>query len=320
MSRKRKRWPKIQICCSGGGTKGAAQAGSLQAIHEVLTQNLKCKSPACYTGASIGSINAAWYALEKDPQELKKLWSNLKLWNVLCFRLREIIFLLSVLLASVVAGCTGHWYVSVLLKGLLIWHIITLPGWSSKKNLEKTLRRHFGNAKISDCKHRLVIYTTDILSGGSIAYDSLDVNPEETDLVTLLLRSASFPGVFVPENHASGLLADGGVVNNVPVLNHDEFDGAIILTLGSTGERSKKIRSWIEVVFKVIDAMMFDDAKESLARMNAKKSLTIHYPFLYNRGTFDFSGLGVLYDKGYLQVSDNQEHTDKIEWLFTRYV
>ena len=59
----------IGLALSGGGIKGAAHIGVIQALQEVgINANM-------VAGTSIGSIVAALYAMEYTPKEMVKLFN-----------------------------------------------------------------------------------------------------------------------------------------------------------------------------------------------------------------------------------------------------
>lgn len=72
----------VGVVLSGGGARGAYQAGVLQGVVEALERNGIKPRMDIFSGVSAGAINAAWMASKADqPQEaartLANLWSNL---------------------------------------------------------------------------------------------------------------------------------------------------------------------------------------------------------------------------------------------------
>lgn len=63
----------IGLCCSGGGAKGAWQAGVLKAFDET-TGRRKVKA---VSGASVGALNAAMY-VQGDMERLEGIWRSIK--------------------------------------------------------------------------------------------------------------------------------------------------------------------------------------------------------------------------------------------------
>ncbi|MDY0024310.1 MAG: patatin-like phospholipase family protein [Candidatus Izemoplasmatales bacterium] len=67
---------KLGICLTGGGARGAYQAGALKALDELgILKNVKAIS-----GTSIGSVNASLLAC-KSVDEIKDLWFNYPMDN-----------------------------------------------------------------------------------------------------------------------------------------------------------------------------------------------------------------------------------------------
>ena len=319
MPRKRIRWPKVHIICSGGGTKGAAQSGSLEAITELIGY------ADAYSGASVGAINAAWYALEKDPKQLRKLWRELRWYDIIAIPWHDIVVLLLSIAGTGISVIQNIPWVGIASTAIMGLKLLTKRGLSSDANLKKLLIKYFGDAKLGDVKHRLVIKATDITTATSIQYDSNNNTLKDLKIVDLLLESARFPVVYEPKvekaSNKSGaplVIADGGILDNVPCDIGKEYDSNIILWLGYMGKPSVFKIAWYRIVFKVIDAMMSEDARESLVRIKTKHPLIIKYPFLYQRGTFDFRDLDGLYQKGYDLVIS--KFKDKVIEAKNRYV
>lgn len=72
---------KIGICLSGGGARGIAHIGALQALEEHGI------SPELISGASAGSIVGALYASGKSPQEILKIFKETSLYKLFKFTL-----------------------------------------------------------------------------------------------------------------------------------------------------------------------------------------------------------------------------------------
>ena len=66
---------KTALVLSGGGARGAYEAGVIKALDEL---NIKCD---IVTGVSIGSVNTACYA-QKNTKILNDLWKNISYKSV----------------------------------------------------------------------------------------------------------------------------------------------------------------------------------------------------------------------------------------------
>lgn len=79
MAKKKK--TRIGICLSGGGARGIAHVGVLQALFE------RGMAPESVSGASMGAIVGAFYAAGYDPDDIKRLVDDTSLLNLFSFSL-----------------------------------------------------------------------------------------------------------------------------------------------------------------------------------------------------------------------------------------
>lgn len=171
--------PATAFVFAGGGSLGAVQVGMLKALvaHGV--------HPDFVVGASVGAINAAYFA--SDPTtagvaRLEAIWRKLR---------RADIFprpALSSVMSLVTAG--GHLVAAT--------------------SLRKLLETHFGTARLEEMPLRCVIVATDLLEG-------VEVRITTGSATQALLASAAIPGVFPPTLVADSHLVDGSVANHSPL-------------------------------------------------------------------------------------------------------
>jgi predicted acylesterase/phospholipase RssA len=102
----------------------------------------------------------------------------------------------------------------------------TLPIASVAKGrrVEKALRRHFGDLTIEELPRRLLCATTDLQS--RTTYD-LRRGP----VVDAVLASVALPVLFPPRPAGQRLLADGGILDNLPVRLLTERDEGPVLAV-----------------------------------------------------------------------------------------
>ncbi|MDA8435151.1 MAG: DHA2 family efflux MFS transporter permease subunit [Actinomycetales bacterium] len=102
----------------------------------------------------------------------------------------------------------------------------TLPIASIAKGrrVEKALRRHFGDLTIEELPRRLLCATTDLQS--RTTYD-LRCGP----VVDAVLASVALPVLFPPRPAGQRLLADGGILDNLPVRLLTERDEGPVLAV-----------------------------------------------------------------------------------------
>ncbi len=176
----------VALVLSGGGAKGAWEAGAAAALIERgLPVNL-------VAGSSAGALNAAMLA-DGRLDRLQALWRSLSREQVYAFR------------------------PSVIFAGLL-------PGWLTLLALDAAgslfdptpLRELIAGAldveRIRVSPRRLLVVTTDLARRAPRIFDNATVS------VDALMAAAAVPGAFPPVSVDGTLLVDGGLTGRAPVL------------------------------------------------------------------------------------------------------
>lgn len=169
----------IGFVFGGGGTLGAAQVGMLQAVSE------RGVEAGVVTGTSIGAINGAVVAA--DPvgaaSRLSHIWNEIENKSIL--------------------------------PGGILMRLWTL--WRRKLYLFETmaidelLEREIGDVDIADLELPFGAVALDVDAGTSTMLTS-------GRLRTAVRASSAIPGIFPPVTHDGRDYYDGGIVENVPVM------------------------------------------------------------------------------------------------------
>lgn len=188
---------KLGIALAGGGARGAAHIGILQALEE---NGIKGDM---YSGTSAGSIVASAKALGYTNRQLIDLLGQIN----------------SSLLDVDYYG---------ILKGLVVG-LDTLDSLAKGKKLKKFLDTNFSQP-INTTRYPLGIVSTDINTGTQVIFASRDitVDPSIDDLLAvygnidvglndIIYSSTAIPGIFPPYYYNEHKLVDGSLVNNLPV-------------------------------------------------------------------------------------------------------
>ena len=208
--------PKIALVLSGGGAKGAAHIGVIKVLEEL-------RIPVdIVTGTSMGAYVAGMYALGLDANELEQQLLDLD-WSQgyqdkvgrdelsLRRKRQNDEFLLRTDI-----GINQNWQLSLpggffqgqAMGALLRSSTLNLPGLHSFDDLPIPFR--------------------------AVATDMETVTPvvlQEGHLATVMQASMSIPGVLQPVEIDDRLLADGGVVNNMPVDVARELGADIVIAV-----------------------------------------------------------------------------------------
>jgi NTE family protein len=169
---------RTALVMAGGGSLGAVEVGMLRAL---LGWGIE---PAMVVGASVGAINASYFAA--DPtldgvDRLHALWCDLRRRDVFPLTFGSIFGLL---------GRRDH--------------LVSSDG------LRHLLERHLPYRRLEDAALPVHVVASDMLSGDEVRLSSGSV-------VDAVLASTAIPGVFPPVRVADRLLVDGGVANNTPI-------------------------------------------------------------------------------------------------------
>ena len=176
----------VALVLSGGGAKGAWEAGAAAALIE------RGVPVSLVAGSSAGALNAAMLA-DGRLDRLHDLWRSLS---------REQVY---------------SWRNGVIVGGLL-------PGWLTLLTLDRAgalfdptpLRELIAGAldleRIRASPRRLLVVTTDLARRATRVFDNATIS------VDALMAAAAVPGAFPPVNVDGTLLVDGGLTGRAPVL------------------------------------------------------------------------------------------------------
>lgn len=170
---------KTAFVLAGGGSLGAVQVGMLKALVE------RGVLPDFVVGASVGAINAAYFAGAPDRKgvaDLGRIWRRLR---------RRDVFPVAPL-----AGLFGLFSKRD--------HLVDPRG------LRNLLERHLPYAFLEEAQLPCHVVATEVLEGSEVRLTSGPV-------VDALLASAAIPAVFPPVRLGGRYLVDGGVASNTPV-------------------------------------------------------------------------------------------------------
>mgnify|MGYP004516018823 CR=1 FL=1 len=239
---------KLGLALSGGGAKGAAHIGVLQALKEEGI-NIDYIS-----GTSSGSIIASLYACGYNPYNI------LYMFNMYCKQIADY----DKLLPFKVFGTmfTGN---------------LSLKGLAKGEKLEQTMRKFCTLKKINDIKDiniPIAIPTVDLNTGEVIYYlnrkvdlnnmRKLDTNFDDEptfryqgNLASIVRASCSFPAVFEPKYLDGNILIDGGVRVNTPVsvLKLMGAEKIISVTFGKNDHCKNYNKNLVSISLRSFDIM-----------------------------------------------------------------
>ena len=240
--------PKIGLTLSGGGAKGLAHIGILQAIDSA---GLKIDY---ITGTSMGSIMGAMYAVGYSGDSIENLSRPLD-WNLL-FSTSPQLDAIGIeekseyqKYALEVPFVDGKFKIG---KGII-------EGQELWMKMSEVFEPVYNITDFSKFSIPFKCIGTDLETGNAVEMD-------HGNIVTAIRASMAIPSVFTPVQYDDKLLVDGGVVNNFPVLDAKKMGAEYMIgvNVGSGLLKANELHSALDILLQIgffKDAAGFEDHK-----------------------------------------------------------
>ena len=274
---------KLGLALSGGGIKGAAHIGVMQAFKE---ENIGID---VISGTSIGSIVASLYAMEYTPSEMLKLFNYFS----------KMIFKNS----TMYTDSKGKKLFSIRAGGLYSGENIAfaIEEAGKYKNVKK----------MQDLKIPIAIPAVDLKDSEKYVFTNMEKINEKylnkADISIAVRASSSYPAIFAPCIYNKHKFVDGGILDNIPVEETRTIGAdkvvAVKFKLNKTS-RTVGIRSTLN---KSIDIMFSKIESEAV-----KKADYVIEIDTQDVNPFDFKQTNKCYKYGYLQAKKEINNIKKI--------
>ncbi|MBR3003277.1 MAG: patatin-like phospholipase family protein [Clostridia bacterium] len=229
---------KLGLALSGGGIRGIAHAGVLQALEE---NNIKID---IIGGTSSGGIVASLYAMGYTPH---------KIFNIFKKNANNIVGINSKPLISGLTSFIGR-------------KKATFIGFKTGESLEESflnLGKVNGIEKISDIKMPLVIPAVDIADSREYIFTNY-IPKENKDNVKYITdipigravrASSSFPAIFCPCDFETHKFLDGGMLDNIPVTEVKKQGASKVIAVTFEPDEINDSSNVMDIAMRSIDIM-----------------------------------------------------------------
>jgi NTE family protein len=252
--------PRVGLALGGGGAFGLAEIGVIQWLED---NHIPVDRVA---GTSMGSIIGAMYATGMSPDEMKKFaegidWEDAFLpepvYSQLSYRRKQDRrdFLINAPL-GLKHGLRGP-------NGFNSGHGVGL--W-----LDRIAFRESDVSSFSDLPIPFRCVATDMQSGDAVVL-------QNGPLALAIRASMAIPGVFTPVEINGHVLADGGMVQNIPVETVRQMDADAVIAVElhvPPGDRSE-LETLTGVLTRAVDVMITQNERRSLALANSNISVDV---------------------------------------------
>ena len=264
---------KLGLALSGGGIKGAAHIGVIQALQE---ENINAD---IIGGTSIGSIVAALYAMEYTPKEMLKLFNYFS----------KLIFKNS----AMYTDPRGKKLLSIQAGGLYSGENIAfaIEEAGKYKNIKK----------LQDLKIPIVIPAVDLRDSEKYVFTNMgkinDKYLNKADISIAVRASSSYPAIFAPCIYNKHKFVDGGILDNIPVEEVKKIGADKVIAVRFKLNKTSRTIGLRSTLNKAIDIMFSKIEGEEV-----KKADYVIEIDTQDVNPFDFKQSNKCYKYGYLQA------------------
>lgn len=247
--------PRVGLILGGGGARGAAHVGVIQALDEM-------RIPVdCIVGTSMGALVGGIYASGKSADEVNKLVRAIDWQETLAFAsLRE-----KLPMRRKQAGIT---YSNSLEFGVKKGGISAPAGIINSQHVEQVIRDLVHTSSAQGDFDQLPIpfrsVATDMQSGEMVVFD-------HGDLSQAMRASMAVPGVFSPTLVEERVLGDGGLVRNLPVdvARSSCADVVIAVWLSTPTPDRDALLSPLALISRSLDVVIDANVRQQLDSLTA---------------------------------------------------
>ena len=261
---------KLGLALAGGGVKGAAHIGIIQALEE---NNIKVDM---ISGTSSGSIVASLYAMGYNAKEMLNLFNY-----------------------SAKAMIESN--PSYIFSSMRENKSLMVDGMRSGYNIETILNeiaRYKNIERIGELQLPTIIPTVDIKDGKEYIFTNAEMEGEkyikDISVGKAVRASASFPVYFAPLKFEDHIFVDGGVLNNVPISELKKAGADKVIGVNFFVQDISVRNNMYSIAIRTIDIM-----SNKIAEKDLKKS---DYTIVIDTGEIrilDISKINKCYKKGY---------------------
>jgi NTE family protein len=271
--------PKIAVALQGGGAKGLAHIGVLQWFEEHHI-------PVDYVaGTSMGGLIGGLYATGHSPAEIKSIVTDIDWHQVLSGEVpyRDLAFRRKEDLRAFPNGLELGLKQGLQPPGGLV------SGHQVRLLIDRYVLPYSDGRSFDKLPIPFRCVATDLVSGKSVVF-------ADGSLANALRATMSIPGVFSPIRRDGQILADGGLLNNLPTDLAKQMGADIVIGVHlSTGPVAPaNLSSLFQVAGGSSDVMI--DANELRGMERADILITVNLP---GYTTLDFSRVQQIIPKGY---------------------
>jgi NTE family protein len=245
--------PRLGLVLAGGGAKGGAHVGVLKVLEEAHVPI------DCIAGTSMGALIGAGYASGIPAKDLETFLTGID-WKAVVGGVGQRD------LQPIEQKRAGVTYSNNLEFGLQDKRVVIPGGVVNTASIEDLLRTYVAGARMQPNFDKLPIpyraVATDMVTGEMVVL-------KDGDLATAMRASMAIPGAFAPVVTDQYILADGGMVRNIPVDVARELcaERVIVVNLVEPSVPREKLQTSIQLLSRSNGVMIEANERLQLATL-----------------------------------------------------
>jgi NTE family protein len=255
--------PRVGLVLAGGGAKGGAHVGVLKVLEELHVP------VDCIAGTSMGALIGAGYASGIPAKDLEAFLTGID-WKAVVGGVggRD--------LQPIEQKRAGVTYSNNFEFGLQNKQVVLPGGVVNTASIEDLLRTYVAGARMQPDFDKLPIpyraVATDMVTGDMVVL-------ADGDLATAMRASMAIPGAFAPVVTDEHILADGGMVRNIPIDVARELcaEQVIVVNLVEPTVPREKLQTATQLLSRSNGVMIEANEKLQLATLTDRDVLVNVY-------------------------------------------
>ncbi len=248
--------PRIGLVLGGGGARGAAHIGVLEVLRDL-------RVPVdCVAGTSMGALVAGVWAAGMAPEAMRANlatadWQDIFIDNP---EYSEMSYRNKLISRQYLPGSES----GVNLEGVRLQGGV-VNGQKIKLFFNQLVSADQSERNIEQLPLPVSLVATDIGTGEAVIF-------RDGPLTAAMRASMSVPGLLAPVEHLGRKLVDGGLVDNLPVVevrNRCQADVVIAVNVGSPLLKAEEVGSLLTVSAQMIAILTEQNVQRSLATLRA---------------------------------------------------
>lgn len=250
---------RIGLVLSGGGARGLAHVGVLQALEE---RNIKVDAIA---GTSMGAIVGALYAAGRDALDVEQVARTTD-WAY-AFNDKTPRTDTPYIYRQLDSGLAADYRININ-QGRVVVPRGILQGLYLSQLLDSLFAPFDETGRFDDLPIPYRAVAADLVTGNPVVLDN-------GRLSTAVRASMSIPGLMEPVEWEDKLLVDGGIANNMPVsvLQEMGLDRLIVVDVGSPLRAAENIENLADVIEQLSGLMVRGNTEDQAALVTASDVL-----------------------------------------------